>query len=239
MLADTVNRQVNVQLFDDFLKFDAGFWADTNSGSSPPPISVANASGGWLQCATHATLNDYRSVSTPAVWEILPDKPVLIEARIKIAEAAPNSSGWYFGLTDTLTAGFLSASGQPPSSYRGAVVWKAPGSNVIAFQTSNGTNQRTIAKLGTFESGSPLLLSIAFDPGGSSPSIAPGSMFLASPLIGTPAGLQFDQQAGARRALPIPVAGLVPMCLSVGVLAGTAAAETLQVDYAGVDSYRS
>jgi hypothetical protein len=74
----------------------------------------------------------------------------------------------------------------------------------------------------------PLLLTIVFDP-------ADGVTGYCVPEVNTDASLSLVPT----KRQPITLAGMAPMYLSAGIVASTAAAETLQLDYWGADFYRN
>ena len=242
MLADTIRRSNTGRYFEDFLVYRSGDFTLTKGtgGAVAQQATAGGVAGGWLKVPTGALANDYQSISTAKVFEFLGlsvgqsnitaarNLPtVLAEARLLVSEAAANSSSWYFGLTDTLTTGFLDSTGAPPASWKGAVIYKPTGSNVIKFRASNGTANASLTNIGTFVSGVPLLLSIVFDP-------SDGVTGYCLPEINTDAslnGVPLQRQ-------PITLSGLSPMALSAGIVAGTAAAETLQLDYMGCEFRR-
>lgn len=239
-LSKTIQPEATARYFDDFLStLTMSAYVDTNSGSSPPALSVATAAGcagGWLQAPTKASTNDYRSISLGPCVELLAGGPVFAEARLKITEAAATSSSWFFGLVDVLTAGFLQTSGLPPSSYYGAVIYKPRGTNVISFETANGSTKWSWPNIGSFVSGQAILLGLRFDPNESGPGGASGSP------NGSVRGLVNDQSNGPNfqplGGRPIQLSGLVPLYLSAGVVASTSAAETMSVDFLALESLR-
>jgi hypothetical protein len=236
MLADVYQRSMSGQLFDDFRDYVAANYTLTKgTGGTAATVLTATsatavgASGGWLNLPTAASQHDYYSISSQhPSFELLAKLPVVAEARICLVEAATNSSNWYFGLTDTLTTGLVSNAGVPASSFNGAVFYKPAGASTIKFMSSNGTTQQINANVGTFVSGTPLLLTIAYDP-------ANGVTGYITPAINS----QPDKSLIPIPRQPITLSGLAPMYLSAGVNASTAAAETLQLDYWGVDFYRN
>lgn len=233
MPSSTYDKAVSSRFWDDFPFLNPGY-ADTNSGGSPPSLSIAGdagaTSGGWLKAPTKASANDYRGLATPPLFELLAGKPLTASARIRVAESGANTSSWYFGLVDVLTAGFLQTTGAPPSSYNGAVLWKAAGSNLVHFEIARGTTKSRVLGVGTFVSGAATLLSLHFRP-----ADPDAGTVLAG--VGGPSGLQ-NPVGTPVRPQPIALAGLTPLFLSAGVVASTSAAETLQIDYWGVDADR-
>ncbi len=234
MLSDVYKHSQSSSFFDDFFKYlSTDFTLTVGTGGTialatgATSAGVPGGAGGWLNVPTAASLHDYQSISRGA-YEFLPGKPLIVEARILLTDAAANSSNWYLGLTDTLTTGFVTNAGVTPASYNGAVFYKKAGAATIGFETSNGTTKTTVANVGTFVSGVPLVLSLWFDP-------ADGTTGFVTPGLNGNADLGFVPL----RHQAIPLAGLVPMYLSAGVNASTAAAETLQLDYWGVQSARS
>jgi hypothetical protein len=194
-------------------------------------VAVANsagtAAGGWLNVPTAASANDYQSIASQVkIFEFLAGKPLAAEARVLVTESGSNTSSWYFGLTDTLTTGFLTNAGAPPSSFIGAVIYKPTGSTDLKLVVSNGSTQ-TITKIGTFTSGTSLLLSILFNPND-------GVTGFIKPEINS----QADLNLVPIQPTPIAFSGVAPMYLSAGIKAVGSAAETISLDYWGVDVYR-
>ncbi len=238
MLADVVQKANTQVHFDDFPLYRvADFVLTKGTGGTvikatgttvPATPTYGGIAGGWLNVPTAASTNDYQSISVVSkMVEFLAGLPVTVEARLMVTEAASNSSSWYFGVTDTLTTGLLSTVGVPASSFKGAVVYKSEGSANINFMVSNGSTQSTPIVIGTFVSGKPLLVTIVFDPGS-------GTTGYCTPQLNS----QSDNALTPIRRQAFLLAGMAPMYLSAGIVASTSAAETLQLDYWGVEATR-
>jgi hypothetical protein len=232
MQADTYQRSVEAVHFDDFLRYLAADYTVTKGtgGTLATVVAAGLANGGWLNIPTAASAaNDYQSVSSLfPVIEYVAKSPVHAEARLLITESAAQLTSWYFGLVDTLTTGFLASTGLPPASWRGAVFFKTKTSDAIQFRVSNGTAKSTNTNVGTFVSGTPFTLGIQFDPGaGVTGTVKP----------------EINGNSDTPTLTPIPalsflLSGMGPLYLSTGIVTSTTAAETLAIDYWGVESYR-
>lgn len=227
MLSRTQGKETTFQVYDDFASWNTNVWAtDTNDGATGAvaALETAGSAGGWLSLATAAALNDYHVISGRKVFEFLANRPVHAEIRLKVTEAGANSSHWFFGLTDTLTGGFMAdTTGLPPASYRGAVLYKPTGATAIQVQTANGSTKTTNATAGVFASGTILTLGFTFDPGN-----------------GTTGKVQFYINGQGTNSQFVKIAphsvalsGFTPMALAFGVKAGTTSAETMLTDYVG------
>lgn len=240
MLSNTYEKPLSGQYFQDFLTYAAGDYTFTKGtgGTVAQVVAAGSALGGWLNVPTAATANDYQSIALAGkVFEVPSQanlglaKPKYVpkltfEARLKITESASNSTSWYFGLTDTLTTGLLTSAGAPASSFNGAIFWKPKNTNQISFMVSQGTAQATFANIGTFVSGTSIVLTGVLDPGN-------GVQGWAQPQI---------NGDGSTNLIPIKrqpfTLPLVPCYLSAGIVASVATAETLGLDYWGVDFTR-
>jgi hypothetical protein len=239
MLADTFQKSMSGQYFQDFFNYTSGDYIVTHGTGGTVAVATASgtASGGWLKLPTAASANDYESLAIAnPILEVSVDNtlsppkrlPIAAEARIKISETAANSSSWFFGLTDTLTTGFLSSAGAPPSSFSGAVIYKAHGSSTIQFITSNGSSQAKNTNIGTFVSGTPLLLSILVNPNDGV------TARVTAELNG-----QADLNLVPIQPLSLTLASLNPMYMACGIVASTSSAETLLLDYWGYEFARN
>lgn len=227
-LRTVLQRDAVADFFEDFFVWRSGDWTDTNDGGTGT-VAVANARGGWLQLPTAAAQHDYHLLGTPAkLIELVAARPVQVEARIKITEAAANSSSWVFGISDTLTTGFMANDGEPPASWDGSVIYKPTGATAIKHKTSNASAATVTANIGTFATGTEIVVGLVFDPGdGTTGSFQPY-------VNGMGTKPNFDKLPAHR----VTLASLGPCYLIFGVKAGTAAAETLQIDYVGAQLTR-
>lgn len=233
MIGNSFRVEAESRFFDDFYKYDTVLWPTLTNDSASGTVVVSEATGlangGILKIPTTAQTNDYQLLSSLKSFEFLASKPVILEARFKITESGANLAHWCFGLTDTVTTGWMTATtGAPPSSYKGAMIWKPATATTIKCETANGTTKNTNAAAGTFVSGTTIQLGIIFDPGD-----------------GTTGQVQFlinDQGTNATfvpiKRLPITLSGLAPMCISLGIMASSAAVETMYVDYVAAKTVR-
>lgn len=213
----------NIKYFEDFVDADAGSrFTSTDDGGTGTNV-LLDGHGGWYSVLTAAADNDYHLMSSGTEFiKFQANKPVYVEAKLKLTEANTDDANWVFGLTDTLTTGFLGDDGAgPAASYDGAVFFKVDGTMQIQFETSNAGTQVTNASVATFTSGTEYTLALYFNPGN-------GTTGTVTPYVNGVAGT----------AHSITLAGLEEMHLVFGVKAGGANAETLSVDYLYVDATR-
>lgn len=233
MIGQGFRRDAESFFFDDFHSYNTTTWPTlTNDGSSGTVAvseTAGSANGGQLKIPTAAAANDYQLLSTKKVFEFVAGKPVIVEAKFKITDAGTNSSHWCFGLTDTVTTGWLTdTTGAPPSSYSGAMVWKPTGAATVKCETANGSTKNTNSSAFTFVSGTPIHIAIAFDPGD---GVTGYVQFLFNQQ-GT------DASFNKIPRIPVTLSGLNPMCISLGIKASGSNVETLFVDWVTAKAYR-
>ena len=218
------------ELFDDFLLpasatvSDVMAWTAINDGGTGTP-AFQDAAGGIFNVVTAAADNDYAAYSSVAEnFLFAAGKKLWFEARFKIAEATPNESTWWFGLTDTVTTGGMQANTAGPlATYDGALIWKTPETALtINFETSNAGTQNTSTADATGVSNTWTRVGFHFD--------GTATTAVVTPYYETTGVAGAAMVKGTRQN--ITLAGLEEMHAVFGVKAGpTAAAETLQVDY--------
>ncbi len=232
MQADVYQRSIQQSFYDEFDRYAAGNYTLTKGtgGTAATVVAAGLTAGGWLNVPTAASAaNDYYSVSTlTPMFEFLAGKPLHVEGRLLITESGAQLTSFYFGLTDTLTTGFLASTGLPPASWKGAVIYKTKTSDNLVCRVSNGT-VKTSVTIGKFVSGKPLLLGLTFDPAG-------GTTCYIKPEV-----QGYNDNASLYPIQPISflLAGVAPMYLSAGIVTSTTAAETLALDYWAAESYRT
>lgn len=226
-----IERDSTADFFDDFFRFDSGDYTATTDGGTGTLalLGAAGSRGGWLNIPTAAAANDYHLLSTAKFVELVASKPVIFEARFKLTDASANSSHFVFGLSDTVTGGFMTdTTGEPPASWDGSVIYKPTGAALFKHKTSNGSTASTTANIGTFVSGTTFTLGLAFDPGD-------GTTGTVQPFInGMGTKPNFDK-------LPkhnVLLASLGPASIIFGVKASGSAVETLSVDYIALQAAR-
>jgi hypothetical protein len=217
----TIDPAYTVAIIDDFTYLDTNRWLSGNDGSALNDAIQANLPGGWLGLPTAAAAESYRERHSPAaIFQPASRKAVVAECRLKLTEANTNQAGIFFGLTDTLTVGFLTdSSHNPPASFDGFAWFKKPGSSVWQFVISNGSNQQVLTNVGAFVSGAETELKIQL---GASDGVNASAMPLLNGVNVLPSGRGVT--------FTVPLANLAPMRLAFGVKAGSSSAETLLVD---------
>ena len=206
---------------DDFFDFNTGDrWTATTTDSGT--VAVIDGDGGVLQLEASggtAADNDQTIVSsTNEIITVTAGRTIDFRARIKLTEADTDKANFAIGLSDTVAADFMQDDGDgPDASYDGAVFFKVDGGTKIQTEVSNAGTQVTDTDAGDFSSGDwhDLRILITSDSGD------------------TEATCKFyvDGVLGATSALTI--AGLEPMHIVATVKNGSAALETLLVDYVG------
>lgn len=216
----------NYLLFrDDFLDVNtvatSGRWKITKDGSVTQ--TILDRKGGWLNAVTDVNDNDEVYVASQAESFLFEaSKPVWFEAQVELTEAATNKANILVGFVDVAGANsLLDNGGGPPASYSGAVWFKVDSGTVWQFETSNAGTQSTTTSAGAFASATTYRLGMIFDPND-------GITGKVTPYLNGTAGTVKD----------ITLASLTEMHLCFGVKAGSAAAETLKVDWVHVLAVR-
>jgi hypothetical protein len=214
---------------DDFDTLDTeaanGTWLSTKGTGGT--LALAAQACGVLNVPTAASASDYLVLSTQkAVFKLAAGLPIAVEGYLNLTEAATNAASWFFGLTSSITAGWITVAGAPAASYSGAMFWKATGGLALAFQTSNATTRSTIATNVTVVSGQSYILGLVLDP---NDGVTANVTYYISTVI---AGVRSLLATGTQT---LTLASLANMYLAFGVMCGSGgAAETLSVDYVQV-----
>jgi len=214
-----------VKFFDDFFAFDGtatvAVWNDaiTDGGA----IDVIDAINGVISIATYTTDEDESYISTQhQVFKFQTDKNLFFEAKVKLTEAGAAKSNIIIGLSDTVSADILQdASAGPAASYDGVVFFKVDGESVWQFEASNAGAQDTETSIGAFTDATWTTLGFSYD-------YNDGVTAIITPYVNGVAGT----------AVSLTIAGLAEMNILLGLKAGSAAAETLLVDYVDVQYER-
>jgi hypothetical protein len=217
------------EVFEDFMypasatASDLTAWTLTNDGATGTN-AFQDAVGGIFNLVTAASDNDHNALSLQhETFKFAAGKRLWLEARVKLAEANTNTASWWVGLTDTLTTGGLQADAAGPlASYDGALIYKAE-AMVLNFESSNAGTQVTSAAEVTSVTDTWNRVGFFFD-GGNSSSATSATL---TPFYAVNGSNTFVKGA----AQTITLSGLEEMHLVIGVKAGSANAETLQIDY--------
>lgn len=221
-----VPRAGAVEFFEDFFVFDGtatvGLWDDavTDGGT----IAAIDGANGLMSIATDTTIEDESYISTQfESFLFTTTKSLHFEARVKLTEAATSKSNIIVGLSDTVSADILQDAGAgPAASYDGCVFFKVVDSLTWQFETSNAGTQVTDTDVGTMVSGTFAKLEFNYD-------FNDGVTAKVTAIVdGIADAVQKD----------LVIAGLQEMHILLGVKAGSAAAETLIVDYVQVTTNR-
>lgn len=199
-------------------------WAVTRGGGTAGTVvSPADGLGGWLAIVSDGDDNDDCYITSHSeAFKFDTDKKMIFKARISLTEADTDKANWVIGLSDTVAADFLQDNGAgPAASYDGAVFFKEDSDMSIQFETSNAGDQVTNDDLADFASATVYNLTFVYDPND-------GVTGYITPYV--------NGVAGTRHS--ITIAGLQEMHIIAGVKSGSAAEETLQVDYIAVAAER-
>lgn len=178
---------------------------------------------GWISIPTAASANDYQAFFTQgAQYALAAGSPIVMEAYLNVTEAATNKASWWIGFTDTTTTGFISNAGAPPASFSGFVVYKTLNAMTLSVMTSNAAAQTTAAAVATAVSAQSLIIGVYADP---NDGVTGKVTYWISSVSGGVISLL------ATGTLNLALAALNPMYLGFGIKAGSAAAETLMMDY--------
>ena len=225
------------QVWDDFHKLDTvastGLWQSVNDGATGTLALVAATVNGRINIPTAAALNDYQLLATQQkVFKFAANKPLWFECLLQCTEANTNNANLVVGLSSITTTGFMTDSnGGLPATWDGAVWYKTGGALVLGFASSAASTATTKATptvtpndTATYASATDYRLGFHFDPNdGVTGYITP--FYNGKPCL-TTGGVVYRQ--------PITLSGLGTMYPILGVKAGSASAETLQVDYVRV-----
>ena len=222
------------RLHDDFFDISTGAtsrWQVVKGTGGSLALSTALQVGGAIDIPTAgSSANDYQTLASPvATYLLAANKHLIFEVSLLLTEANTNTASWFAGLTSTTTTGFISNAGAPPSSYSGAMFWKATGGMSLKFQTSNSTTQNTVT-IGTVVSGTNYVLGAYLDPND-------GTTGKVTPYVSSVStGVRSLVAIGATQNLAL--GSLAKMYLMFGVKTGSTSAETLTVDYASIMGVR-
>jgi hypothetical protein len=128
---------------DHFTDFEAGnFWTTVFTPASNSIIAVGipgstlpNGQLGFRLIDSVANREAY--IHSASLFQVQADKTLLAEAYLQFTEANTNQAAIVFGFMDSVAVGALqNSTGLPRAGFSGAIIFKAPGSNV--WQTASG-----------------------------------------------------------------------------------------------------
>jgi hypothetical protein len=168
--------------------------------------------------------------SNIAVFKYLDGKPIAFETRITPAEANTDDANVMVGLMDAVGAdSLLDDGGGPKASYSGAVIYKVDGGTAWVCETSNGTAQTTNTSDKTVVADTATTLRIQLQPTTATNYVA--TFFIDEEQLKDATCNQFIQQN-------VSLTSAAAMQAVIGLKNGSANAETLVVDYVGVEELR-
>lgn len=129
-----------MELWDDFKYYvSTDLWTTTKDTS--PTAAVSDGVGGILTLTGDTTANDEVYVaSTVQCFKFVADNPIIVEAMLQFSEQNTNQAAMMFGLMSSVGAdSIVDTTGEPKSSFSGAVIYKVPG----------GTQWKTCSSLGS------------------------------------------------------------------------------------------
>lgn len=212
-----------VILEDDFFEYvDGDQWTIiSNDGGT---AAVADAAGGVLTLgAAGATNNDQTWLKQKLeTWLFAAAKPIYFQARVKLTEQATDDANILVGLINAVADDHLQDDGAgPPASYSGMVFFKVDGGTVWQGEVSVGAVQVTDTSVGTFTTAAWHTLEMYYVP----TSTTAGTVhFIVDGTLGGSSAFTFT--------------GATEMQIAFGIKNGSAASESLLIDYVYCEQVR-
>jgi hypothetical protein len=231
-LSDAILKRRTFSIFDDFPVYvSTDLWTSTASGAS---AAGADGEGGILQLVGTTSANDYAYVkTTQKCFKIVNNNPLYCEAFIQFSEADTNKANVMFGFSSSVVAGMIANStGEPQSTFDGAVIYKVNGATVWNTKSSQSTTSPGKSISTTTAGGTAYQrLLIVIEPVSS--TVAEITYYVN--------GIQL-QVSGARNPIKdnLTYTGITNMNFFVGLKqTSTSTAETINVDYMAAGQLRA
>lgn len=225
-LSDRLAHRRQAEVCDDFHWFiSPHLWtalaADTGTSVDP---TISSAVGGQLYHFTAATNNNEAATKTTnEVFQILNDRPILGEARIKFVEANTDDANVAFGFADAFGADLLVNDGAgPKTSFSGALIYKVDGGTAWKCVSSVGSTQTISTSTSTAGGSDWQVLKIEIQPVSS--TIAEAAFFVDGKQL-------IDSSTNRPIKHTMTYTNAVAMAVGAYVKAGGSNAEILVVDY--------
>lgn len=210
---------------EDFFHFTDG---DLLVGSGDTAVMTETAGhGGLITLAPTAVTDEHEAYLTTPVanFKFQVNKPLAARCRIKLTEAVAGTANIIFGFMETADVtppitppdALQDAGAGPPADYDGAVIFKVDGGSVWQAETSVGTTQNTDTDVGTFVDDTFVDLEVAWNG--------------VNKVIFRRNGVLVSKQT-------LALGTMANMYLVLGVKNGSAAKETLTIDYLAVNGKR-
>jgi len=223
---EALGAMPKIDFFEDFHDYTSTQrWTAVVTGTGACALlDTGEDNAGLMQITCDATDDDGDLLkSTNLQFGVQADKNFFFDARVKHTEGNVDDANVAIGLSTVLAANtFMQVAGAgPPATYDGLLFFKVDGGTVWQFEASNASTQSANTDLGTHTSGAWERLSFKYDYNdGVTANITP----------------YFNGKADT--PVTLTIAGLDPMTMIAGVLAGSGAVETLIVDYLRLTSDR-
>src|SRR5262245_28287935 len=216
----------------DFENFTSGSDGVTSLAADAGATAVVgDADAGLLALGTGAVLNNEVMVrSTNELFLIANNRPIYAETRLQYAEANVNNANVAFGLGDAIGADWLVDGGAGPrTTGMQVMIYKVAGASVWRAQARNGTQVSDQAS-GTTAGGTTFTTLTVEVKDMSTTQATVTYQVDGVPLRDALTGLMINHQ--------LNLAGSTEMRVGVYAKAGSASAETVNVDYMGASQVR-
>jgi len=231
------NQKKAFGFFDDFLNYTSTELWTTVIDTGGTAVDGDKA-GGVVTLSGDGTIEDATNVATTnEIFLIAANKPIWLETRIKLTEAATDEMNVVFGVSDLVTTDLMvDADAGPATSFDGALIYKVgggTGTNATLWHvaSSNATVQTKEATQHAHADETWTTLAILLMPVNS-------TTFEIIYAIDPTGGVDFQQMRGNGANPRTPaikhtklLSGMAEMHAVVGIKNGSAAAEALEVDY--------
>lgn len=226
--------RLNAGFFDDFEEFVSGDrWTVVATDAGGATMQDGHGGVLLLDCSdgTVADNDEVYLKSTNEILKFQAGQPIVVEAKIKFAEANTDDANVIFGVANAVAANHLQDNGAgPPASYSGAVFYKVDGGTTWNVEVSDSTTQTTVALDGTQRAvqGSPMAGASQAAGGGVWERLRIEFM----PTTGTKADVTFFKDGvGVAKVKDYDYSNATEMNIFVGAKNGDTNEETVSIDY--------
>lgn len=235
----TDRMRTNFGWADDFFTWNDEDWTITGTGT-PTFASSSTAGfqiGGWLVIGTPATDNADTYLTQGACMKCDVGKSFAVAARIACTEAATSAANIVFGLINAgATDLMIDDAGGPIVAADKALLYKVDGTMSWSAQTAKttgtGTNVRTSSAILAYASATIYELGIVFQ----APKVSGQQGVFRYFINGVELATHPVTTGNATSTVTAqPTAVLTPV---IGIKAGTAAAQTLHIDWMALSATR-
>lgn len=235
-LHDRLKLRRTFGYMEDFEWYTTGqMWTTTTAGGGAATVTAGSAYGILNLAPTDSTLNrEVYVATTTSLFLIANNRPIVAEAFLQFSEANTNKANIAFGLMNSVGAASMQdTTGEPKTSFSGAVIYKVPGGTVWKTASSLATTQTVNVSDTTAGGTSYAKLRIEIMPVSS--TIAEVTYYVNDVQLKTSGGR--PGQTSIKDQLTYT--GAVAMQLFVCCKNGSTSPETLNVDYIGWEHLRT